>query len=71
LFWVAPGAAAALQTVREALAEHGEVHAGASAWDGMLVVRLLARDPARCRAAVVALLHLLRQGRMLPRVWSC
>lgn len=71
LFWVAPGAGAALQPVRDVLAEHGTVHAGASAWDGMLVVRMLAREPAAMRIAVAALLHVLRAGRMLPRVWSC
>jgi urease accessory protein len=71
LFWVAPQAAAALSVVRDVLAAHTQVHAGASAWDGMLVVRMLARDPARSRDAVAALLLQLREGRMLPRVWSC
>ncbi len=71
LFYVAPDSPAWLEPVRAVLQAHGHVHAGASAWDGMLVVRLLAADPARSRDAVAALLHGLRGGRMLPRVWSC
>jgi len=49
----------------------GQVEAGASAWDGMLVARILAPDGATLRAAIVAGLHALRGGRMLPRVWLC
>ena len=71
LFRVAPDAAASLPAVRDVLAAHPAVEAGASAWDGMLVVRMLACDPSHARAAIAALLHLLRDGRMLPRVWSC
>jgi urease accessory protein len=71
LFLVRAQAGAALDGVRGVLAAHPAVQAGASAWDGMLVVRLLAEDPAAARRAVVELLHLLRAGRMLPRVWQC
>lgn len=70
LVLVAPDAAARLDPVRAALAEM-PVEAGASAWDGMLVVRLLARDGAALRAAAVAALSPLRDGRSLPRVWMC
>jgi urease accessory protein len=45
--------------------------AGASAWNGMLIVRLLAATGAALRAAVVAVLHVLRGARALPRVWMC
>jgi urease accessory protein len=45
--------------------------AGCSAWDGLLVARLAARDGALLRRAVVAGLAVLRAGRPLPRVWYC
>lgn len=43
----------------------------ASAWDGMLIARMLAPDSATLRAAVVEALWVLRDGRALPRVWLC
>ena len=45
--------------------------AGVSAWDGMLLARILAPDGASLRAAVVAGLRAIRGERMLPRVWLC
>jgi urease accessory protein len=66
LVHVAPNAEAALDRVREALP-----NGGASAWDGMLIARVLAADGASLRTAVVAALHVLRAGRSLPRVWNC
>ena len=71
VFCVAPDAGAHLDPVRSVLAAQTAVEGGASTWDGMLVVRLLAADPAAARRVVVELLHLLRGGRMLPRVWQC
>lgn len=59
-----------LDAVRAVLAEC-DADAAASAWDGMLVARILARDGARLRAAVVAAAEPLRQGRPWPRVWQC
>ena len=44
---------------------------GASAWDGILVVRIVAKDGAGLRKALVAGLGALREGRTLPRVWMC
>jgi urease accessory protein len=44
---------------------------GVSAWDGMLVVRILAADGAALRASVIAALDVLRGSRPLPRVWLC
>ena len=61
-------AAALLAPLRAALAGH---EAGASAWDGLLVARVVAPDGACLRAAVVAGLAALRGGRPLPRVWLC
>jgi urease accessory protein len=70
LLHVAPAAEAALEELRDALADApGEW--GASAWDGMLVARFLAADGASLRAAVVMGLQALRGKRPLPRVWLC
>jgi urease accessory protein len=66
LVHVAPNAEAALDSVREALP-----HGGASAWDGMLIARILAADGAALRMAVTGVLRVLRAGRPLPRVWLC
>jgi urease accessory protein len=63
---VAPDAETALDTVRAASPK-----CNASAWDGMLIVRMLAADGASLRAAVIAVLAVLREGRPLPRVWLC
>ncbi|MHB1304894.1 MAG: urease accessory protein UreD [Acidiphilium sp.] len=45
--------------------------AGASAWNGMLLVRILAADGAMLRAMVRRVLDVLREGRKMPRVWEC
>ena len=66
---VAKDAAERLDGVRALLDEAADADAGASAWDGMLVVRLLGRDAARQRACLVRVLEMLRDGRTLPRVW--
>jgi len=68
LVFAAPDAETRLDALREALARHD---AGASAWDGLLVARLVAADGACLRAAVVAGLAMLRAARPLPRVWLC
>ena len=64
----APDAEARVETLRDALAPWD---AGASAWDGLLVARIVAQDGACLRRAVVAGLSVLRAGRPLPRVWLC
>lgn len=68
LVHAAPGAARLLDPLRAALAGW---EAGASAWDGMLVARVVAADGACLQRAVVAGLNVLRDGRPLPRVWEC
>jgi urease accessory protein len=70
LVLVAPDAEARLDPLRAAWAD-SPVETGASAWNGMLLARLLAPDAARLRAAVIAGLTVLRDGRPLPRVWMC
>ena len=70
LVHVAPDAAERIDAVRAALdGTPGE--AGVSAWDGMLIGRIVARDGAALRACVIAGLASLRGGRALPRVWQC
>jgi len=65
---VSPDAETRLDALREALAGYD---AGASAWDGLLIARIVAADGACLRAAVVAGLAALRTVRPLPRVWLC
>ena len=63
----APGAERLLQPVRDVL----DGDAGASAWDGMLVVRMVSPEAAGHRALIAAVLSVLRDGRPLPAVWRC
>jgi urease accessory protein len=67
---VAPDAEALLDPLRGALERHVEVEAGASAWNGLLVLRMLSPSAERLREALRAALPVLI-GRPLPRVWSC
>ena len=66
LVYVAPDAEALLEPLRAASPQ-----CGASAWDGMLIARVLAADGAALRAAMVDMLFVLRGGRPPPRVWLC
>ena len=68
LIHVAPDAEARLDAVRSTLTEPD---CGASAWNGMLIARILAQDGASARRNVMAALSVLRDGRPLPRVWLC
>ena len=68
LLHAAPGAHALTETLRAALAPF---EAGVSAFEGLLVARIVAADGACVRAAIVAGLAALRAARPLPRVWSC
>jgi urease accessory protein len=70
LIHVSCRAASLLGDVRAALAEAAGAVA-ASAWNGMLVIRLLARDGAALRRDMLRVLTILRGGRTLPRAWSC
>lgn len=70
LIHVAPGAETRLDALRAAWAD-AEAETGASAWNGMLVGRVVAADGAALRAAVLAGIATLRAGRPLPRVWLC
>jgi len=68
LVYVASDAGDKLDAVREAL---GAAEAGASVWNGMMIVRVLGADSASVRRRVVAVLDVLREARALPRVWLC
>lgn len=70
LIHVSTQASALLAPVREAL-DGALGLAAASAWNGMLVVRLLAPDGAVLRHDLNRALPALRDGRAPPRVWSC
>jgi urease accessory protein len=70
LVHVAPDAEAQLDALREAWADV-PAQAAASAWNGMLLGRIVAQNGACLRKAVVAGLQVLRAGRPLPRVWMC
>ena len=70
LVHVAPDAEAALDGACAALAATvGE--AGASAWNGMLVARILAADGAALRARGDRRVAGAAGARPLPRVWLC
>ena len=58
-----------LPPLRAVLDEPG-VAASATAFDGRTVVRMLAPDGWPLRRQIVRALHVLRQGRPLPRVWQ-
>jgi urease accessory protein len=68
LVLVAPDAEDRLGGLRSALPGS---EAGASAWNGLLLARILASDAAALRHLVVVALATLRNGRELPRVWMC
>jgi urease accessory protein len=70
LVHVAPEAERLVDAVRAAL-DGLPAESGVSAWNGMLVARLLTSGAAPLRACVIAALGALREGRMLPRVWLC
>jgi urease accessory protein len=60
--------------LRDALAacdDGSSLESGVSAWNGMLIARILAADGALLRRAVMAGLAVLRGTRPLPRVWQC
>ena len=69
----APDAQAQLDKIRATLDEAREaddepLEAGATAFDGLALARLVSPSPARLRAALVTVMMALR-GRAAPRVW--
>ena len=81
---VAPEAGDWLHAVRHAMTEADRTseegtagspqplaEAAASAWNGLLLGRILAPDSAALRRIVTHVLAVLRGSRPLPRVWTC
>jgi urease accessory protein len=70
---VGPEAEAAVPLLRAALGDgtlpEGALEAGVSAWNGLVLARLLATDGARLRQAVITALGILRDAAPLPRDW--
>lgn len=62
---VGPDCEGALDEVRGVLAGSG----GASAWNGKLLVRMIASDGLALRQTLFAVLSVLTDGRPLPKVW--
>jgi urease accessory protein len=69
LVLVAPDAETKLGVAREALGA-GSGESGASAWNGLLVARLVAPSGQALRADLIKLVEALR-GTAMPRVWHC
>lgn len=69
LLTVAPDAEARLDAVRQCLDRDAAVEAGASAFGGLLAVRMVAGDAFALRRRLVEVLEMLRGP--LPRVWFC
>ena len=72
---IGAGAEAQLETARSSLAcgpglAGSGVASGASAWNGMLIIRFAAADPALLRQAMANTLNAIRDE-PLPRVWHC
>jgi urease accessory protein len=65
----APNIEARLPDLRAALeAEKSSVEAGASAFDGLIVARLVSASPSRLRAALIA--SIVALGGRKPRLWA-
>jgi urease accessory protein len=72
--FVTPGAEGFVEPLRTALGpgllpDHS-LEAGVSAWNGLVLARILARNGAELRRAVLSALDILRGGAALPRVWQ-
>lgn len=72
MVYVTPDAEAKLAAVRLALdMAPASIEAAASAWNGMLIARIVGADSAAVRRAMIGALDALRASRPLPRVWLC
>ena len=69
LIMAAPDAETRLDAVRDILDSDNTVEAGASAFDGLLAVRMVSADAFALRRRLVEVLEMLRGP--LPRVWFC
>jgi urease accessory protein len=71
VLYAGPDAGDHLETLRAALPTLPATESACSAWNGLLLTRVLAAEGAALRRAVVAILEVLRDGRGMPRVWTC
>jgi urease accessory protein len=72
MVYLAPDAHEQLNLVRQTFDAADPITEGAaSAWNGMLIVRILGSGSASVRRMVVAVLAVLRDSRPLPRAWLC
>lgn len=70
---VGPEADATVPLLRHTLGAgtlEAAVKGGVSAWNGLVLARILATDGARLRRAVIDTLNILRRAAPLPRVWQ-
>lgn len=65
IIYVSADAERPLESVRAAIAK-----GGASAWNGKLVARILAKDGFELRQSVIPALHAIAGGMGLPKAWS-
>lgn len=72
LLWVGPDAVPMRDRIRAALgAADAAGGCAASSWNGLLAIRIAARDGAGLRRRIVRALTILRPERALPRLWQC
>ncbi|MBV9569203.1 MAG: urease accessory protein UreD [Hyphomicrobiales bacterium] len=64
-----PEAEDRLDAVRRTLVESSRCEGGASAWNGMLIGRFIAKNPVDLRVALVRFLLVMLEGK-LPRLWT-
>lgn len=69
IIFVAPEAGDHLDAIRDTI-RHSACEGAASAFAGMVLARLLAKNAAALREGVVKILEICRTGRPLPRVWQ-
>jgi urease accessory protein len=67
LLYIGPLAESLIDPLRALI---GERLAGASQWDGKLVVRMVATDGFELRKLLIPVISLLRNGLAPPKVWS-
>ena len=66
---VAPETHEKLQTVRAKLGAISGIRAGASSFDGLTIVRMVADEASRLRWGALAVMEILRDGISAPRTW--
>jgi urease accessory protein len=69
LLHIGPRAEPEVQNIRASLADTDCI-SGVSAWNGMLSVRLVARNSAALRHSLARALNIIRGNLALPRVWQ-